>query len=338
MLNIRNETALLSNLCSGLDKQGYNYAVLVIKGSFKIKESGSLAITEHQEIWYEDSYFDIPGESSTRFENDTALIKNSTDVVINGFAWAPNNKPVKTVDVSLQVGSRINVLKVFGDRQWEKSRSRWSITEPEKFIKIPLRFEYAYGGKSKTEESNSESSPVVYPGNPIGKGFINNGNTPEEGFALPNIEDPGSLIEKLSDQPTPKGFGYIGRNWTPRMALAGTYDDDWKKHRMPLLPLDFNNDFFNGAHPDCRFRQKLLPGEQFILKYITEGGYLKFRLPNWHLKAMVRIKNILTIHKPDLDTVVIEPENSIVNLTWRVTVRCDKNLLNVDSIILRGSC
>jgi hypothetical protein len=51
----------------------------------------------------------------------------------------------------------------------------------------------------------------------------------------------------LKHRPSPAGFGPIACHWQPRVGFAGTYGDAWVANRLPLLPDDFDDRFFQSA-------------------------------------------------------------------------------------------
>lgn len=333
MLEIKNKTPLNVELIPGLDKNGYEYAVVIMKAKFNIVPNSTTLVfsDEPATIHQGDEYYDEPGKSSIRYGSDISLTKISTDVVLNGHAYAQGNKLAYMTDVSIEFAKQSKTCRVFGDRHWGKDGLVWNASRPAPFERIPLKYENSYGG-TKTDASGEQVLAYVAT-NPLGKGFVDPlDKGPEQGLALPNIEDPRALIQQWKDQPLPAGFGFIGPDWQPRTGLAGTYDEQWQTSRMPLLPLDFNESFFNSAHPEMISKTTLTGGELFNLKNVTESGQLSFQLPNWNLPVSISIKGKKETYAPSLDTIVIEPDENSVYLSWRVSVPCYKQFLYVDSV------
>lgn len=337
MLEVRNHTPLTATLIPGMDKNGSDYAVVVMKGKFKIIPGQKRLIfsDEPVEIFQQDKYYGEPDKTSVRYESDAVLFKKSTDIVVNGHVYAPNNRMTYSVDASVQAGNQTKLCRIFGDRLWEKS-SKSVMTlipgQPQPFDRMPMLYELAFGGVDAT--CDDEKTPEFSEYNPIGKGFIGTKNSLKEGFPLPNIEDPRSMIQKWDDRPIPAGFGYIGRSWKPRVSYAGTYDDQWKKTRMPLLPTNFDERYFNGAHPDLIPDKYLNNGEQITLTNLSEAGNMTFDLPIWNEPVTAFLKGSKIIYQPVLDTVVIEPDTNSVLITWRVTIPCNRQFLYLDTVII----
>ncbi|MBI3560405.1 MAG: DUF2169 domain-containing protein [Gammaproteobacteria bacterium] len=337
MLEIRNHTPLTTRLIPGLDKNGYDYAVVIMKGKFTIVPGQTtLVFSEEPALIFEgDVHYGEPDNTSVRYESDMVTYKRATDIIVNGHAYAPQQRSVYTLEASVQVGDMRKTCQVIGDRVWAKSAKAimtWEPSAPQPFERMPIVYERAFGGIDRTDPNNK--TPEFSPHNPVGRGFIGTKSTPKEGVPLPNIEDPRHLIQRWDDRPPPAGFGFIGRAWQPRVALTGTYDDAWKKKRLPLLPLDFSDRFFNGAHPDLVCKSILTGGERVSLTHLSTAGPLTFDLPTWKETVAVFIKGKKETFPPALDTVLIEPDTNSVIITWRVTVPCFKQFLYLDTVII----
>lgn len=334
MLDLRNYTPLTAEIIPGLDKNGYDYATLIIKGNFILDPSNTNLVLSEQpaKLVKADAFYDEADNSSVRYESDTAMLKVSTDIVLNGHAYTPKNKKLNMLDVGLQINDRKITYRVFGDRYWEKNGLSWGITPAQQFDRMALTYENAFGG---VDASTLDDDIVQYSDfNPIGKGFVGNKKSPTTGLALPNIESPQALITQYTDRPMPSGYGFISRSWQPRIDLAGTYDDDWQNHRQPLLPMDFNEKYFNAAHPNLISPSLLVGGESIMLKNMSQLGDINFVLPSWTAPVKVTVKGRSKSIQPLLDTVIIEPDINSVALTWRVTMPCYKKFLYINSLTI----
>jgi hypothetical protein len=69
-------------------------------------------------------------------------------------------------------------------------------------------------------------------------------------------------------------FGPLGRAEEPRRTYAGTYDDAWRRDRMPLLPVDF----------DARYHFSV-PGSQLLGTYAD--GDEALALANFHGQSRI---------------------------------------------------
>jgi hypothetical protein len=299
------------------DRNGAEVWLVAVKCTFDIKPDGSTLVSNDQPpVLRVPEYNGEPGKSSLRFEADLVLTKTTTDVIVVGHAYAPQARPVAQMDVGFRVGPVQKVLRVSGDRSW----GAVGTSSPEKFSKMPLVYERAFGGvdgKSEHPERDGEWR------NPVGTGFaVSRSNL--RGVAVPNFEYPNEPVGSWKDRPRPAGFGPIGPHWQPRVAFAGTYDDVWMKERQPLLPADFDDRFFQCAPQDQQSPSFLHGGEPAVLYRLTPGGELRFSLPKVFLGFETRFSDGTSeIHKErQLHTVIIEGDAPRVSLVWHTALPC----------------
>lgn len=196
------------------------------------------------------------------------------------------------------------VLLVSGPREWRRRHPAlralglfmlppWRLTAPAPIGTLPLRYEYAYGGENKILASdpaarrvptrdrlpgrqplpgNAESQDAIAHGvcdcNPLGRGHAERwylrAARPAH-IPAPQVEAPDEAAARLGKPMTPAGFGVVGRAWTPRLALAGTYDERWLEERHPRLPADFDFSYWNGAPADQQVTPHLSGDERIAL-------------------------------------------------------------------------
>jgi hypothetical protein len=332
MLDFNNNSPFAGTLIPSLDKHGNNFAVAVIKGTFDIHpNSSALSIANEQmPIQMSDAFYGKPGESSIQYETDIAPIKPAIDVILNGYAYAPTGN-ASMFDASLQIDNHKKILRVIGDRYWVKSGFSWQPSSAQKFDRMAVVYENAYGGSIQLSDDPMDTELCTY--NPIGKGFVDaKGKGLKEGLALPNIENPSELINHYDDRPMPIGVGAIARNWQPRLGFAGTYDQLWQQERKPLLPMDFDNRYHNAAHPLFTLPKPIANDAEIIAINFSESGYLTFKLPNFlfAVTAIIRGKKITQI--AEMDTIVIEPEINRVLISWRTAIPCANRFLYIEKI------
>ncbi len=332
MLKVNNATPLEVQLFQSTDKNCLTYAVVVMKGTFDFGQSDSGLILSPQSvpICQGDEFYGEPGVSSVKYESDLAPLKLATDVVLIGDAVYNSERPVRCLDVSLTVDKARRVARVFGRRGWESRRAIWEASQPDEFVRMPLTYENAFGG---TLAQNELAEPEqIFQMNSVGKGFIPDKlRSKDEEVELPNIEDPRQLIRSPDDKPEPAGFGFVGRSWEPRIKYTGTYDEQWSKERMPMLPLDFDDKFYNGASSNLIF-PFLTGGEKVSITNVHPEGELAFFLPKVNVSVKVKVRGKSTTYKANMDTVVIEPNEGRVQVTWRVVAPCFRQFLYVDTV------
>jgi hypothetical protein len=334
MLQLKNSTPFASQIAVLPDPRGIDTLYVTLKAAFVM--GPRLTVAEPQPpVVLADEYWGEPGQSSLKYASDIHLTKPTTDVVLIGQAHAPGRKPVPQLDVSLAVGKRQKVVRVFGDRTWQPGLLALpaSISKPEPFKTMPLVYERAFGGFHETAGKQPE---VLFEArNPVGSGFVGKRKGGElKDLPLPNLEDPADLIGGTRDTPPPAGFGFLAPTWLPRRSFAGTYDEAWARQRAPFLPKDFNPKFFNAAHPDLVCDRYLTGGERIQAVNVTPEGVLNFRLPVCELRPSVRVAGREETPALNLETVLIEPDERRLSLVWRAAVPCDKHPLKVESIVV----
>lgn len=202
-------------------------------------------------------------------------------------------------------------------------KKRWRLSSPEKTEAVPLRYELAYGGVWHPEGQELQS----FSANPVGTGYYPDisGLDTEQQYRAPQLtryrqpEDTEFLIEAPH---TPQGTGPMSRWWQSRLRYAGTYDEEWKECRYPFLPDDFNERFYNSAHPELTYPGYLSGNEGIVLEgLLPESNRVVTGLPG--LRPVFVLKN----HKghpvtmfPSADTLTINIDERLIYLTWRLTL------------------
>ncbi len=330
MLQLKNNTSLEAKILLMPDPEGIDSLYTIVKATFLLGQIVKL-VEEQIPIVEEDQYFDEPGQSSLKVPSDLGLIKPGTDILLMGNAYAPQSRRVNQTDVTINVGPITKTVRVFGDRVWQAGLLGAKISEPQPFEKMPLIWERAFGGFDQTNDK--EPQVLTEERNPVGLGFrVKNGHKAIDEMKLPNIEDPIQLISSWKDRPTPACFGPVCSSWEPRKSYAGTYDENWQKHRMPYLPKDFDPRFFQLASPDLVVPGYLKGGEEVHIIGASPSGQLRFRLPQYQLQVTYQLDNKNHIRLPNLDTVIIEPDDSRLSLLWRTVFPCDKKALQVSLV------
>jgi len=324
MLQLTNSTPFQAQLMALPDQHGIDTLFTVVKGTFAIGASPSVA-DEQVPVVLADEHEGDPAASSIRVPSDVCLEKPGTDVLLSGSAWAPGGKPAWQMDVSVSVGPVAKTVRVFGDRVWDAGGAMGWVAS---FVRMPLVWERAFGGTDQTKDG-----PTAEPRNPVGAGFrAPQGVKPLAGLPLPNIEDPLALISSWKDAPPPAGFGAVAPHWLPRRKYAGTYDEAWQTKRAPFLPTDFDPRFCQVAPLDLVVQGHLRGGELVEVRGVTATGVLRFPLPTVRVQAEYRLENATEVRPAVLDTVIIEPDANRLVMVWRAALPCDKKVFKVREV------
>lgn len=285
-----------------------------------------------------------PKTDPVQVESDLVAYKPCVDFVVVGSAHAPRGKRARFFDVGAQVGAAVRMVRVFGNRTVQVKTFGFEFTEPEPFESMPLHYGLAYGG---TDSVSDPGTTCTYPRNPVGKGFVVKKDLKAlHGLALPNLEDPRQiltadnlLVGKFADwerMPIPQAFSPTGKNFHPRLDLAGLPLDDrtaqeWAHQQkiaaMPQVganadpgaaPPVLNPLFFNGAPEGQRY--PFLKGDETIRLSYMDPDFplfefkLPYEVPNLFLEANNEGPEELAAV---LQTVVVHKQTNQVTLLWR---------------------
>ena len=316
-MDIINHSPLTAATYFMMDKEGAEVMLVVLKGTWRIESNGKLSVADEQmPIISEPVYRGKPGESSLVYDTDAVLEKPGTDCALIGHARALQ-PGLPYVDVTFSVGPVKKQARVFGERRWKKGlMGGASILKMKPIDEVPLIWENAFGGNDMSWDNPSRHEFCLE--NPVGWGFMAaKSKTGFDGQLLPNIEDPNDLIKSPKQRPKPAGFGMIAPSWQPRASYAGTYNERWRKYVRPLLPEDFNARFNMAAVPGLATKTHLQGNESVLVEGASKQGELLFCLPGVTPRVTVRRWGYEDNFPVRLDTVIVEPDEERVALTWR---------------------
>lgn len=333
-MELRNHSPFSPIVFKSRDKDGHPYDVVVVKGTYDIVDDRRLKIAQAPEpITVADQYYGEVNVTSVWREGDLKPFKPRADVVVVGTSHAPRRAPAPSWLTEVRLGEVRKVLRVYGPRRWRRRMSMfWSLTDPEPCVEVPIKYELAYGG---TFHDGSEAQ--VFEQNPVGIGFATDRVRRElDELPAPQIEDAREPITELGQRPAPAGFGWIGRAWSPRLALAGTYDERWQREKWPLSPDDWDDRFYNGAHPDLIYPGYLRGGEPFSALAMTPSGAASFAVPAEKIDVRFRYRSgEIVTYGTHLDTFVVDFRTSQVLVVFRVRVP-EQGAVRVVEILMRS--
>lgn len=320
MWTVTNQTPFAAERGWVRDRDGAEFWLVAVKGTFDIGENGQLRLSEEQtDVLLVPEFNGDPNESSLKYDTDLPRTKPGTDVLVNGQAYAPQGEPARAVDVSLRVANIDKRLRVTGDRIWQGSLLGTRLSEPDPFTSMPITYERAFGGYDR--ESSQVNEHTWDERNPAGVGFAARAEH-LSGKPAPNVEYPGTLINSPQSRPQPAGFGPIAGHWKPRVELGGTYDEKWEATRLPLLPEDFDDRFYHAAPEDQRVAGHLHGGEAVELTNMTPNGLLRFRVPSVRIGFRTIFQDRKHVHhRAAIHSLIIEPDVPRVMVVWHSQLR-----------------
>ena len=309
------------------DKDGRTMLAVVVKFAFRVSASGAISKTdEPPEVDLVDTYHGKdPATSSIRRPSQLFESKPGTDVILVGHAHPPPGGSATFVDVGLRVGRIAKTVRAHGLRVWKAGGLGGLSPGPARPIRspVPLVYELAWGG----QDLSDPGKPLGEPRNYVGRGVS---RTPKE-----LIDAPAAQLEYPdSTKNVPASFGPIHRHWQPRASYAGTYDDQWMESRMPLLPQDFDQRFNVCVPPDQWSEVPLRSDEPIEVRGATPEGIWRFQLPRIALGFSSIIQGRRQEHRTHLDTIFIDADERVVELSYRAAIRMPLKLEMVDRILV----
>lgn len=336
-MDLLNSTGMPAGYTMGMQPDGRELLVVVVKGTFTIpKQGGVVVLAEEQVPLIEaDTFTGEPGFSAPVYEVDYAPIKHRCDVLLNGSAYAPQGKPVNKVQVGIKLASLTKTFMVTGERQWTASGSI-DQSMLEDFTVMPFSYDDAFGGLDNYHEDKNKHS--AYMQNPVGKGFhAQQAGGLVKGTPMPKTEAVNQPVTKLNVAYQPMALGPIGRGWASRIKHGGTYDQNWIDNCFPFLPADFNEAYYQAAPEDQQIAY-LQGGEEVVLVNLTPEGRTAFKVPTIAMPIVFfRKKGAKHETKAVIDTIVIEPDKGIFTMTWRANIPLKKISLKYHKYLL-GKC
>ncbi len=325
MLQLDNRTPFKASIAVLPDCAGIDTLFVVVKATLQLRPNLSLA-QEQVPVIMADEYYGEPALTSLRAVSEMHIGKPGTDVLLVGSAQAPQGKAVARMGVTLSVAERRKQLLVNGDRTW----SNGAPTSPIPFTTMPLVWERAFGGFHRTAER-----VLAEERNPVGCGFAGDRSNDEmQRQPVPNLEDPAAPLQKLGQVPDPVCFAPTSASWLPRRTHAGTYDEKWQRTRAPYLPEDFDLRFLQCAIPEFAFDRYLQGGERVQIEGCAPDGPLAFTVPASPLDLAVTVAGSEVRPPINLETLLIEPDVNRLCMTWRASLPCDRQVLEVQTISL----
>jgi hypothetical protein len=315
---VNNQTPFAAERGWARDRDGAEVWLVAVKATFLIAPDGRCEVApEQQPVDLAPRYRGAPAASSLIADSDLMLCKKTTDILLEGHAYAPGKVPVPQVDVSMRVGGFQKAIRVYGNRHWKVGLFGLKPGPPDPFARMPLTYEHAFGGADPAEPERDWDLR-----NPVGVGYASHPDS-LGGWRLPNLEDPGHLISSPKDRPPPACFGPIAPHWSPRRKYGGTYDDRWKEERKPLVPEDLDDRFYQCAPPDQQAPEFLRGGEVVELYNLSPAGPVRFALPRVVLGFETHFADgSRERHRATLHTVRLEPDAPRVVLVWHTSLRC----------------
>lgn len=328
-MQLFNDTPFVAQSFVQAGMSGMLNAVVVARGSFvvDVERSGHVhRVDDRRDRNWHDVFETTSRGSSLVTPGDMAPFKPQTDVTVIGTAHS--DEPRSSWPIALQVGERRKVLRVHGERSWEplskglgRKFAGWRMTEGLATTAVPVTWEKAYGGM---RPSASGQPPDFHAGNPVGVGILDEAHSPKDRLIpAPQVEAAEVPITDWRADYAPQGIAPIAAWWGPRHEHSGTFDAAWRERRSPLLPLDFDYQFWQAAPATQRFKPWLFGNEIVRLAgFFATVPDFEFRLPLQKIFCLVKYSdNKISSNIMFLDGVHLELGKAEIRcrLSWRAS-------------------
>lgn len=300
---------------------------LIVKRTYRISENATCILSDDQVPITRQikSYEDAPKLIST--DTDLYPFKYFTDIVIKGRVSSVRRSSRFLASLEI-AGNTISFLVIGNRKAYLNSTGEIKFTEAELIEEVPLRYDYAYGGKDTTAEQKIQlpdpeqtkylssdidllqDSPYRYRRNPMGKGFLVEPNKESiEILGLPNLEDPKNFLtpenivvkdpSKWYKLPLPRCTDWFNPLWFPRIAYFGLWNIE-NKVELPEVQKKWADANILSIRPNVGlFNLRATNGASLGLQlpYIKPGEVI--RLTNMHPKFKDFVFQLPTEH-PDI--------------------------------------
>ena len=94
-----------------------------------------------------DQYYGDIDTTAVIQESDYAPYKPKCDVLFShAVAHAPEGNPLERWPVGVRIGDWGKRLSVCGPRRLKRSLGGWTLSAPQPVVRVPIRYELAWGG------------------------------------------------------------------------------------------------------------------------------------------------------------------------------------------------
>lgn len=331
--------SLNANFIVALDASGREHFVVAAKSTWQIPDPGSRPRPlSPQPLFDADAFYGKPAESALRNGNDFPRYKPRCDVILDACAHAPDGQSVTQLTAGFQVGDLRKELRVIGDRFWTAGVFGAKPSEPVVFSRMPLNYEYAFGG-TRQFERNGQTLSEANLQNPMGRGWGGK-HTKHDVIAkrhkLPNLEDPQKPVLNPDDDIAPFALGALSRACLARRKYMGSFDEKWRMEVAPFLPEDFD-DRFNQVVPEDQQMPYPKGGEKVqLVNLVRSQPAVAFRLPpldrvKLHVLRTDYSTEVIEAHA---DTLFFETEAKRFSVTWRASTPVRRRIQEFDVIAI----
>jgi hypothetical protein len=322
MLQLENKSHWTAALYPAWSANRTPQITLVVKTGYWFDSRGEItAMQQVPAIEEEDRHYDDPLSSSLAASCESVPFKRGGEMLCYGTAQPPDDKAtVMEAKLGLRRGEKDywqKSLRVSGPRSWQRRLMATAPGEPAPLQSLPIRYEFAYGGRDPRKET------ACYEANPSGVGYSAASRFHAE-LKVPQIEVGPDYLDSLSQRPEPAGFGPLALHWMPRLALSPELDEEALSMGLCPFAEDLAPDFYNAAPRDQQFEKAFEGGETLMLQGLIPGADPKgvlIQLPSERPEAWLALsERQQSALKLTCDTLTIRADERELQLLWRCAI------------------
>ncbi|UUM32456.1 DUF2169 family type VI secretion system accessory protein [Vibrio japonicus] len=288
------------------DENGDEVWVVVAKRSWQLKGSDWYEL-EESEIFDDPQYLGESGHSAMKVDHEFSYTKANTDVLIFGKARSLGKKPVVYQECRVLIDGHIDkTLAIHGERVWVEHGSSVTLSNPRPFIEKDIDYSCSIGGDIR---------------NRIGGGIASS-NRELLKQKVPSIFYPREDWNATGSRVRVAGFGPVPPFFESRQKLAGTFDEEWLENRKPMLPLDFDKQFYQSAPKDQQCQGYLEGGERLVMSGFCHDDAISFRIPKDKYQAIATFKDGSYQADMAIYTVFVDSENKKISISYTASIPC----------------
>ena len=301
-MRLDNDTAFAAALFRSELPSGRMMASLLVRVAHPIEADGRLGLAERALAPIRRDRVPTPDGD---LDPEIVFPRTATDLLILGEARP--DEPSARAEVRIVAGPYRHVLRISGDRAWERGLAGLRPSPARPFASMPLAWDRAFGGAAPAEHG-----AIPWPANPRGRGYyLRERDAVDQPLA--NVEWAGEEVERWDDRPEPAIVGPYPSSWWSRLALA--WELDVAGRRVAARP---EGGLFDQAHPRLSGRA-IAPGDPLRIDGV--GAPIAAAIPACPVEAEFVLGERRCPRALALEEVLVDARSRRVELAWRKVVQ-----------------
>lgn len=296
------------------DARGALMCTLVAKATYELIPGESPPADVPLPLQEADAHWDDDPARSVHQPADLVPFKGAAEVVVVGSAFAPGERPARSVIARVVVGSVDKAVECFPPRRF---RLDGVIDDASPQVRFSLRWEHAAGGPGSDNPAGID----------IARGDVR-GRHP-----IPPLLPPSFALGAPGDHIPTIGLGPIAASWPTRLAGLGPHERAWVRRpaASPLPPTLPPRAFQVGAE-DQWLDRPLVANERVVLENLHEDN------PRLVMSLSGLEPYALCAGQPPVrlqgDLLFIDTERTLCTLTFRAQIALGEDIRKLRVVVI----